>query len=77
MADASGRADRNGLAVAHSQHVVLRAHLDATTGTDTAIRIDDGMERDRLVQAVLDGVAAGVRRPALAPAVAQDDGNDG
>ena len=35
------------------------------------------MERDGLVQAVLDGVAAGRHRLALAPTVAQDDRYDG
>ena len=53
VADAVRGTDELGLALDEAEHVVLGllgARCDARTASEAAIRIDDGMQRDRLRQ---------------------------
>src|SRR5690606_8509937 len=81
VADAARGRDRHGLAVPYAEHGLLRARRDAVAGADAALGIDDGVERDGLVQAVAERLQLGLFGLALEallpPMVRQHEGEGG
>jgi hypothetical protein len=66
VADAASRADDLHTPIDQPENFIFRAHVDAAPGEDAAGGVDHGVEADRLVQSVPQGLHLGLARGSFA-----------